>query len=120
MDWQKIAEAVVCFLKNIFYWLKDEGYGDPDNSTGNDTATGADFTLVCNSGSTSCVLILQNNGGFEIEVACNTTSPRGFRIPVNSFRIVDKARGVIYARSTGGASSLNWYILAKNQRYIST
>lgn len=120
MNWKEIAEAVICYLKNIFFWFKDEGYGDPDNSTGNDTPTGAVYTLVCNSGSTSCVLILNNAGGFEIEIACNQNSPAGFRIPVNSFRIIDKFRGLVYARSTGGASILNWYILAKNQRYIST
>jgi hypothetical protein len=108
----KIAEFlnyIACLLRNS----SRDGYGDGTKSKGESTVTGTDYTEVCVNADFPCVLMLRVTGAQEVEIACSSQGV-GFPLPEDTPFVLDKFKGRLYARSTAGASSLAWYIIAKN------
>lgn len=104
------------YLGCLFSKLIEFGYGDPAKSQGGSTATGAAWQLICSYKDNSILLMLRVTGANEIEIADNDPGPSGvgFPLPKDTPVALDRKKGVLYARSTAGASTLAWYISARN------
>ncbi len=108
-DITALLEWIGCLLEET----RDLGFGDPAKSAGNTVATGANYVLVCSNADKPGILYLRNGGAAIVEFACSDQGP-GFGLQPSDAVVVDRFKGRIYARSSGGASSLQWYIMARN------
>lgn len=108
-----ILEWLECLSKQLF----GDGFGDPDKSQAGSQATGAAWVEVLNHVSNPCCLWLRVTGANEVEVTTQKNpgpGDVGFPLPVSTPVANDRFKGRLYARSSAGASTLAWWIEARN------
>ena len=105
-------DYIGCLIGKII----DFGYGDPSKSQGGSTVTGAAWVEVCSFKDGSSLLLLRVTGANEVEISDFDCGPsgNGFPLPKDTPVALDKKKGRLYARSTAGASTLAWYVSARN------
>ena len=114
---QKIFDWIMCTLAAIH----ETGYGDADKSNGGDFPTNAKFQPFLGTSGLPAVVFLRNMGANEVEIAANDTSAAGIRLsPVvgatpGGSASIDKFKGSLWARSTAGASTVNWYVMPRSK-----
>lgn len=105
----KPMEYIACLLRSMLGF----GFGDEANSRGGSWATTTSWVLVDQSLNEACVLWLRVTGANEVEIS-HDGQGTGFPLPVDVPVIMDRFKGRLYARSNAGASTLYWYISARN------
>lgn len=105
---------ISCLVEQLKDALQFDGFGDELSSSGDSKATVAAWAFVCDSLSVPATLWLANTGAQTIEIACNDKSTAGHPITANTWRVIDRFKGRLYARSTAGASTLSWYLMPLN------
>ncbi len=106
---EKLLDYIGCLLNSILF----RGFGDPTASDGDNTVTGGAWAIITRCPQ-PCVLMLANTGANAIEIGANEQGKAGYSIPTTQAIVIDNFKGTLYARSTAGASTLNWCKLSQN------